>query len=373
VPVVVDGHDRKKVATSEGRPMPFLIGSWTPDQERRILATLDPVGALAQPDPEKLAELLGLVNPTSDEVKRVTDDLYEHVRMIQVLEIERGRPKVAPGALKRVLPLDFIYSLGGDSTCCMAIRAGFLYGIQSGRNVKVCPYCGKMKGHDVEFIDNEFKNYDHTVHLDVVAQYAPKYATVRDMMTRAQCEEAGIEYCDPEAILVWAEQVARFARHTIVIPKHPDYLEMIPDKYVIGYSIPSQYAGSPFPIEVLRGRKIHLLGGSWEKQLACIESLQDDIVSLDNNHINLMARYGQFVAPDGTTIALDDLVVERLNNPKYASIGLSFAFVSAKVKEMAALGLSIGVIGRASFDIMGQDVEGEELDRVDYGRYDEEE
>src|ERR1700687_3688574 len=48
---LIDAHARKGI--SKGK-IPVLIGSWTEDQERKILATLDPIGALATADTDNL-------------------------------------------------------------------------------------------------------------------------------------------------------------------------------------------------------------------------------------------------------------------------------------------------------------------------------
>jgi DNA modification methylase len=60
---LIDGHLRKEVAPG---PVPVLVGSWTEDQERLILATLDPLAAAAEADGAALAALLASVK-TDDE------------------------------------------------------------------------------------------------------------------------------------------------------------------------------------------------------------------------------------------------------------------------------------------------------------------
>jgi hypothetical protein len=60
---LIDGHLRKEVASG---PVPVLVGSWTEDQERLILATLDPLAAAAEADGAALAALLASVQ-TEDE------------------------------------------------------------------------------------------------------------------------------------------------------------------------------------------------------------------------------------------------------------------------------------------------------------------
>src|SRR3974377_536095 len=42
----IDGHARKEVVDPK-TPVPVLVGNWSPEAEAKILATLDPVGAMA--------------------------------------------------------------------------------------------------------------------------------------------------------------------------------------------------------------------------------------------------------------------------------------------------------------------------------------
>src|SRR5262245_38800219 len=44
---LIDGHARRKVAQAQGADrVPVLVGSWDEETEAKILATLDPVGAM---------------------------------------------------------------------------------------------------------------------------------------------------------------------------------------------------------------------------------------------------------------------------------------------------------------------------------------
>lgn len=54
---LIDGHARKQVAAG-GEPVPVLIGNWSEEEERKILATLDPLAALAEADNAQLDKLL---------------------------------------------------------------------------------------------------------------------------------------------------------------------------------------------------------------------------------------------------------------------------------------------------------------------------
>lgn len=68
---LIDGHLRKRI--TPGQPVPVLIGSWSEEQERKILATLDPIGAMAGIDSEKLVDLLGSVEIEADVEKRLRE------------------------------------------------------------------------------------------------------------------------------------------------------------------------------------------------------------------------------------------------------------------------------------------------------------
>jgi len=57
---LVDGHARKQVV-DPATPVPVLVGNWSEEAEAKILATLDPVGAMAAGDPAAYAKLVEMV------------------------------------------------------------------------------------------------------------------------------------------------------------------------------------------------------------------------------------------------------------------------------------------------------------------------
>lgn len=61
---LIDGHARKSVADPK-TPVPVLVGEWSEEAERKILATLDPVGQMAQGDAEAYAKLIETVTAES--------------------------------------------------------------------------------------------------------------------------------------------------------------------------------------------------------------------------------------------------------------------------------------------------------------------
>lgn len=63
---LIDGHARREIAIKNGvAEVPVLIGSWTEEQERLILATFDPISAQATIDEAKLADLLKQIETDS--------------------------------------------------------------------------------------------------------------------------------------------------------------------------------------------------------------------------------------------------------------------------------------------------------------------
>lgn len=70
---LIDGHLRKEIAS--GKPAPVVIGDWSEEQERKILATLDPVAAMAEGNKTALKELLASVETESASVNALLDKL----------------------------------------------------------------------------------------------------------------------------------------------------------------------------------------------------------------------------------------------------------------------------------------------------------
>ena len=71
---LIDGHARKKISKSQEK-VPVLIGSWSEEQEKKILATLDPLASLAEADHDVLLMLLQGVQTESEAVQALLNDL----------------------------------------------------------------------------------------------------------------------------------------------------------------------------------------------------------------------------------------------------------------------------------------------------------
>ena len=75
---LIDGHARRKVAMDQGCDrVPVLVGSWSEADEAKILATLDPIAAMAEANAGALESLLADVETDSDAMQKMLDDLAE--------------------------------------------------------------------------------------------------------------------------------------------------------------------------------------------------------------------------------------------------------------------------------------------------------
>jgi len=73
---LIDGHLRQMIAQEQGcEKIPVLIGSWDEATEAKILATLDPIGALAEADSAQLEALLRDVSTESEPLQHLLAEL----------------------------------------------------------------------------------------------------------------------------------------------------------------------------------------------------------------------------------------------------------------------------------------------------------
>jgi hypothetical protein len=232
------------------------------------------------------------------------------------------------------LPIDAVFTVDPiNPLAAMAHKIGF----QIGANSKMRSIANNPERWNwqfpLTFIDCDYKKYNHETHLKACESAKPKYATVRDIMTEAQCEAAGIEYFDFDTVMKFAQDLKRFTERVIVIPKY-DCLGDIPDRYVLGYSIPTKYGGTPMPMSMFDGREVHLLGGSWKKQRGYITNPNCNVVSFDNNYEWKVSVYGNFCLPDGTVRSLKDYGLNTASSPMYASMMLSLCNIATGLKEV---------------------------------------
>lgn len=315
-------------------------------------------------DDQKLAEYLQEIMAGSEQAFKATgynrEGLNALLTVIGKRSLEASEVDITPDAQKKkkLRAIDIIYTAGtmgrgGDGAdltrwiqvhCCLAVKSGWMYGVRS--TAGVCGTAERQEAHVPQFVDNDYHNYNHIQHLGGVKRWKPKYATVCDLMTREQCDAAGIPFHPIEQILDWAEEISAHAENVILIPKY-DCFDQIPDKpnYMLGYSVPTSYGGTPLPIEMFKGRRVHLLGGSPRRQIQYFQALQDDVVSLDNNYILKISAYGQVYLPnENKSLALAELRLGMLVNPLYSALtlnlGLFAGYFERPMSEDASVLLS---------------------------------
>lgn len=69
---LIDGHLRRDIMSAD-QEIPVLVGSWTEQEERYILATLDPIAALADADEEIFKSLLQGAGNLQSEIQAILD------------------------------------------------------------------------------------------------------------------------------------------------------------------------------------------------------------------------------------------------------------------------------------------------------------
>ena len=80
---IVDGHMRASLALKEGAKVPITYVDLTEEEERIVLATYDPIGAMAVADAEKGRELLEGLRPRDEAVREALQQLAMAAGTIQ--------------------------------------------------------------------------------------------------------------------------------------------------------------------------------------------------------------------------------------------------------------------------------------------------
>jgi hypothetical protein len=98
-----------------------------------------------------------------------------------------------------------------------------------------------------------------------------------------------------DEILAEAEQLSRFAKYVVIVPKDPRLARKmesrIPGQYLLGYSCPTKYGGTKIPPSKFQ-RPVHILGGRPDVQRRLAEEMA--IHSFDCNRFTIDAAFGDF-------------------------------------------------------------------------------
>jgi len=138
---------------------------------------------------------------------------------------------------------------------------------------------------EIKFIDIDWKNYDFKKHLAAVQKVKPKMTVARDI----------VQFSELSLVLEEAETLKKYCEEVIVVPKAKEFignLDLIPTKYILGFSVPSKYGMTEIPPECFKHRRVHLLGGRPDIQRRLANVL--NVVSADCNRFTLDAKFGDF-------------------------------------------------------------------------------
>lgn len=219
------------------------------------------------------------------------------------------------------------HGAGAVGMCCVAIRFGWGYGTNSTH--ACCALTDHWKMHRLVFLDNPYRDYDHRTHLAMVKEFRPKYATVVDAMTPEQCAAAGMEHTPIEQIIDWADELDEHAGSVMIIPKYHEAIDQIPERFMLGYSIPSSHGGTPLPTERFAGRRVHLLGGTPVTQFRYWQLLPDEVESIDNNSVVRTSKMGVVYGPNGEAMKLPDFgIADAITNPLYVALVISLGHIA---------------------------------------------
>lgn len=158
---------------------------------------------------------------------------------------ESGRKRALNVWERRVL---YIHVQGNNRRIPEIARsAGMAYGTRHIETPREWPF----------MVDIHWKEYDWTDYLAKVNRWRPVQAMAADYEHPAQRRELYRQLRDLKAAGVL---------RVMVCPKFVGAVAHIPSWCIVAVSVPSEYAGFLPPIDELRGRRVHLLGGSPVKQ-----------------------------------------------------------------------------------------------------------
>lgn len=174
---------------------------------------------------------------------------YEHHHMKRVSE-ETSRT----GRLLYVYELKTLFiQVAGNNYDFPALcrNAGIAYGSRHDDKIRAWP----------AMIDINWNKYEWTKYLNILKTYKPLMAMVAD-------------YERPEQKDTMLKQVQDLRDlgilRIMVCPKFSEAIADIPSDCVIAVSVPSEYAGYMPPLEQLKNKRLHLLGGSPVAQRDCL-------------------------------------------------------------------------------------------------------
>ena len=176
-------------------------------------------------------------------------------------------------------PRPFRFVCHGRPTLRIATSFGWLPGARY-TNLR------DIRGFDrIGLIDVDWREYDFKRHLSAVKATCPVVTIARDVER--------IE--DLKKTLDQASELALWCRHVVLVPKDLRFaveMDRIPERFILGYSVPTRYGGTAIPVSSFAGRSVHILGGRPDVQYLLSRVLR--VFSFDGNRFTVDAAYGDY-------------------------------------------------------------------------------
>lgn len=138
----------------------------------------------------------------------------------------------------------------------------------------------------VDFLDVHWEDPDFEALLEAAAWHEPRYVVAGDY----DADEENYEVVNERA-----RRLREHAENVIIVPHSTGELAFVPEWVVVGYSTPTEYAGTEIPLRRYRetSHDIHVLGGTPHKQHRITGQLWlENICSMDCNSHHKAATMG---------------------------------------------------------------------------------
>ncbi|HRF95456.1 MAG TPA: hypothetical protein PLZ51_09685, partial [Aggregatilineales bacterium] len=176
----------------------------------------------------------------------------------------------------------FIYCQGNNKKFpLIAQHCGVGYGTRSDEKAQSYPF----------MLDINWEEYDWKCHLKAIMDYRPVMVCAPDYTDKSQYDDLMGKIAELRALGVI---------RIVVVPKFKSAVKDIPEDCVIGISIPSSYAGYVPDDEdtaLIRGRYVHLLGGSPKAQREFYRDYTAHgihVISADGNGFQRNCSFGMY-------------------------------------------------------------------------------
>jgi len=246
--------------------------------------------------------------PTPHRLKCTVDNpanrFYQGSGM-QCVGVEEGRKRPLNVWERRNL---YIWVQGNNRKVpAIARYAGMAYGTRHDDTPRAWPF----------MVDINWKRYDWDDYLHKIRRWRPVMAMVPDYEHEGQRMQLYRQIDDLQAAGVL---------RVLVCPKFNGAVKHIPWRCVVAVSVPSSYAGFVPDYRELAGRRVHLLGGSPNKQKEMITQMLGSGVrvwSLDGNSHNAASAKGTVWADDKWRRAKPHEAVEKYHTMQISAYNIT--------------------------------------------------